>query len=76
MPPVTREMKRECAFNGGMMEEATQHLFPYSGGGRRRPWWQHEVSYGGNGAYSAWLEVEEAAWAGWAKNTSWASAVA
>jgi hypothetical protein len=64
------------SFNGGMKEEATQHLFPCSGGGRRQPWWRCEVGNGGSGAYSAQLEVEEVSWADWAKKAEWASATA
>jgi hypothetical protein len=47
-----------------MKEEVTQRLFPYSGGGRRRPWWLLGVGNSGGGASSAWLEVEEGGWRG------------
>jgi hypothetical protein len=47
-----------------------QQRWPEAAMGRR------EVGNGGGGACSAWLEVEEASWVGWAKKAEWASVAA
>jgi hypothetical protein len=59
-------------FNGGMREEATQRLFPFSGGGRGQPWGRREAGCRRWLARSVSVREEEAGWAGWAKKAEWA----
>jgi hypothetical protein len=54
------------SFNGGMKEEATRRLFPFSGGGREAGHHRWLARYA-----SVW--EEEAGWAGWARKAEWAS---